>query len=152
MTDHHDFDKNYLENGKGFKSWFFTVDHKRLGVMYLWAIGIFFVLAAIASFLIRFEHLSPGQTIISAQTYNVLFTLHGAVMVFLFIVPGVAASFGNFLIPLMIGARDVIFPKLNLYSFWIYCAGSLILLLSLAAPVDTGWTFYTPYSLSLIHI
>ena len=87
MTDHHDFDKNYLENGKGFKSWFFTVDHKRLGVMYLWAIGIFFVLAAIASFLIRFEHLSPGQTIISAQTYNVLFTLHGAVMVFLFIVP-----------------------------------------------------------------
>ena len=147
MTDHHDFDKNYLENGKGFKSWFFTVDHKRLGVMYLWAIGIFFVLAAIASFLIRFEHLSPGQTIISAQTYNVLFTLHGAVMVFLFIVPGVAASFGNFLIPLMIGARDVIFPKLNLYSFWIYCAGSLILLLSLAAPVDTGWTFYTPYSI-----
>ena len=147
MTDHHDFDKNYLENGKGFKSWFFTVDHKRLGVMYLWAIGVFFVLAAIASFLIRFEHLSPGQTIISAQTYNVLFTLHGAVMVFLFIVPGVAASFGNFLIPLMIGARDVIFPKLNLYSFWIYCAGSLILLLSLAAPVDTGWTFYTPYSI-----
>ena len=68
-------------------------------------------------------------------------------MVFLFIVPGVAASFGNFLIPLMIGARDVIFPKLNLYSFWVYCAGSIILLGSLLAPVDTGWTFYTPYSI-----
>ena len=131
MSQSHSFDKSYLEDGKGFKSWFFTHDHKRLGVMYLWAIGIFFVLAAIASFLIRFEHLTPGQTIVDAQTYNVLFTLHGAVMVFLFIVPGVAASFGNFLIPLMIGARDVIFPKLNLYSFWIYCAGAIIFLIAL---------------------
>ncbi|MBA4728546.1 MAG: cbb3-type cytochrome c oxidase subunit I [Thermodesulfobacteriota bacterium] len=147
MSQSHSFDKSYLEDGKGFKSWFFTHDHKRLGVMYLWAIGIFFVLAAIASFLIRFEHLTPGQTIVDAQTYNVLFTLHGAVMVFLFIVPGVAASFGNFLIPLMIGARDVIFPKLNLYSFWIYCAGAIIFLIALAAPADTGWTFYTPYSI-----
>jgi cytochrome c oxidase subunit 1 len=142
-----DNEKNYLENGKGFSSWFFTMDHKRLGVMYLCAISVFFILASIASFLLRIEHLSPGQTIIDAHTYNVLFTLHGAMMVFLFIVPGVAASFGNFLIPLMIGARDVIFPKLNLYSFWIYCLGALVLLVSLAAPVDTGWTFYTPYSI-----
>ena len=147
MSQSHSFDKSYLEDGTGFKSWFFTHDHKRLGVMYLWAIGIFFILAAIASFLIRFEHLTPGQTIVDAQTYNVLFTLHGAVMVFLFIVPGVAASFGNFLIPLMIGARDVIFPKLNLYSFWVYCAGAIIFLIALAAPADTGWTFYTPYSI-----
>ena len=107
-------EKNYLENGEGFASWFFTVDHKRIGVMYLWAIAVFFIIAAIASFLVRFEHLTPGQTIVSADTYNVLFTLHGSMMVFLFIVPGVAASFGNFLIPLMIGAKDVIFPKLNL--------------------------------------
>ena len=92
--------KNYLENGKTFESWFFTHDHKRLGVMYLAGIGFFFVIAAIASFLVRAEHLTPDQTIMSAHTYNVMFTLHGAIMVFLFIVPGVAASFGNFLIPL----------------------------------------------------
>ncbi|MEE2975039.1 MAG: cbb3-type cytochrome c oxidase subunit I [Thermodesulfobacteriota bacterium] len=139
--------KNYLENGKTFESWFFTHDHKRLGVMYLAGIGFFFVIAAIASFLVRAEHLTPDQTIMSAHTYNVMFTLHGAIMVFLFIVPGVAASFGNFLIPLMIGARDVIFPKLNLYSFWIYCFGAVVILFALFAPVDTGWTFYTPYSI-----
>ena len=96
---------NYLDNGKGFASWFYTVDHKRIGVMYLIAIGIFFIIAAFASFLIRWEHLTPGEGIVSAHTYNVLFTLHGSMMVFLFIVPGVAASFGNFLIPLMIGAK-----------------------------------------------
>ena len=114
MSEEHE--KNYLDNGEGFRSWFFTVDHKRIGVMYLWAIGVFFIIAAIASFLLRAEHLTPGQTIVSADTYNVLFTLHGSMMVFLFIVPGVAASFGNFLIPLMIGAKDVIFPKLNLFN------------------------------------
>jgi len=142
-----DNEKNYLENGKGFSSWFFTMDHKRLGVMYLCGIGTFFIIAAIASVLLRAEHLSPGRTIVDAHTYNVLFTLHGSMMVFLFIVPGVAATFGNFLIPLMIGARDVIFPKLNLYSFWIYCLGAVIFLFALAAPADTGWTFYTPYSI-----
>ena len=140
-------EKNYLENGEGFASWVFTVDHKRIGVMYLWAIAVFFIIAAIASFLVRFEHLTPGQTIVSADTYNVLFTLHGSMMVFLFIVPGVAASFGNFLIPLMIGAKDVIFPKLNLYRFWIYLAGAAIFMIALAGPADTGWTFYTPYSI-----
>ena len=145
MSEEHE--KNYLDNGEGFRSWFFTVDHKRIGVMYLWAIGVFFIIAAIASFLLRAEHLTPGQTIVSADTYNVLFTLHGSMMVFLFIVPGVAASFGNFLIPLMIGAKDVIFPKLNLYSFWLYLAGALIFMIALAAPADTGWTFYTPYSI-----
>ena len=123
------------------------MDHKRLGVMYLAGIGTFFVIAAIASLLLRAEHLTPAQTIVNAHSYNVLFTLHGAMMVFLFIVPGVAASFGNFLIPLMIGARDVIFPKLNLYSFWIYCFGALVFLIALAAPADTGLTFYTPYSI-----
>ena len=107
MSEEHE--KNYLDNGEGFRSWFFTVDHKRIGVMYLWAIGVFFIIAAIASFLLRAEHLTPGQTIVSADTYNVLFTLHGSMMVFLFIVPGVAASFGNFLIPLMIGAKDVFY-------------------------------------------
>ena len=145
MSEEHE--KNYLDNGEGFRSWFFTVDHKRIGVMYLWAIGVFFIIAAIASFLLRAEHLTPGQTIVSADTYNVLFTLHGSMMVFLFIVPGVAASFGNFLIPLMIGAKDVIFPKLNLYSFWIYLAGAAIFMIALAGPADTGWTFYTPYSI-----
>ena len=128
MSEEHE--KNYLDNGEGFRSWFFTVDHKRIGVMYLWAIGVFFIIAAIASFLLRAEHLTPGQTIVSADTYNVLFTLHGSMMVFLFIVPGVAASFGNFLIPLMIGAKDVIFPKLNIYSIWLYLAGALIFMIA----------------------
>ena len=114
MSQSHSFDKSYLEDGKGFKSWFFTHDHKRLGVMYLWAIGIFFVLAAIASFLIRFEHLTPGQTIVDAQTYNVLFTLHGAVMVFLFIVPGVAASFGNFFDTFDDRCKRCYFPQIKL--------------------------------------
>lgn len=143
---------NYLTAGKNsntpfWKTWFFTLDHKRLGVMYLIAVSVFFLVGGLLSILIRTEHLTPSQTIINAQLYNVVFTLHGAIMIFLFIIPGISASFGNFLIPLMIGARDVIFPKLNLYSFWLFCIGAIICLVSLAAPVDTGWTFYTPYSI-----
>ena len=83
----------------------------------------------------------------TAQMYNITFTLHGSIMVFLFIIPGILASFGNFLVPLMIGAKDVIFPRLNLLSFWIFCIGSIVCLISLLAPVDTGWTFYTPYAI-----
>ncbi len=132
---------------RGLFSWLTSTDHKRISIMYLLSISTFFVLAGVSALLVRFELLTPGKTIIDAHTYNVLFTFHGAVMVFLFIVPGLAASFGNFLIPLMIGARDVAFPRLNLMSYWIYLLGALIILISLSKPADTGWTFYTPYSI-----
>ena len=133
---------------KGFKSWILTTDHKRIGILYLVTISFFFIVAGIFAMLMRYELLTPEADFISPHTYNVFFTLHGSLMVFFFIVPGAAASFGNFLIPLMIGARDVAFPKLNLGSYWIYLAGTVILLAALLQPADTGWTFYTPYSVN----
>ncbi|MGQ0793634.1 MAG: cytochrome c oxidase subunit I [Deltaproteobacteria bacterium] len=136
----------FLEK-RGIASWLLTTDHKRIGIMYLTSITLFFILAGISAILMRLELLAPGKTIVDAHTYNVLFTFHGTVMVFFFIVPGLAASFGNFLLPLMIGAPDVAFPRLNLLSYWLYLAGTAILLVSLLTPADTGWTFYTPYSI-----
>ena len=135
----------FLEK-KGFLSWFLTTDHKRIGILYLISISLFFLIAGFIALLMRFELMTPAADFVSPHTYNVLFTLHGSLMVFFFIVPGLAASFGNFLIPLMIGAPDVAFPKLNLASYWIYLLGAIILLFALASPADTGWTFYTPYS------
>lgn len=131
---------------KTLKSWIFTTDHKRIGLMYLITISVFFMIAGAVALLMRYELLTPESDFVSAHTYNVMFTLHGSIMVFFFIVPGIAASLGNFLIPLMIGARDVAFPKLNLGSYWVYLAGTIILLAALLQPADTGWTFYTPYS------
>ena len=136
----------YLEE-KGLLSWITSTDHKRISIMYLLSISTFFVLAGISALLVRFELLTPGKNIVDAHTFNVLFTFHGAAMVFLFIIPGLAASFGNFLIPLMIGARDVAFPRLNLGSYYLYVLGAIIVLVSLSKPADTGWTFYTPYSI-----
>jgi cytochrome c oxidase subunit 1 len=136
----------YLEE-KGILSWVTSTDHKRISILYLTSITTFFILAGISALLVRLELLTPGKTIMDAHTYNVLFTFHGTVMVFLFIVPGIAASFGNFLIPLMIGARDVAFPRLNLLSWYLYIAGAIIIISSLLQPADTGWTFYTPYSI-----
>lgn len=144
----------YLEK-KGVLSWLLSTDHKRIGIMYLVSISAFFLLAGIVALLMRFELATPGKTIVDAHTYNMLFTFHGTVMVFFFIVPGLAASFGNFLIPLMIGAPDVAFPKLNLGSYWLYLLATVILIVSLINPggpsiinpADTGWTFYTPYSI-----
>lgn len=127
----------FLEK-KGFLSWFLTTDHKRIGILYLISISLFFLIAGVIALLMRLELMTPTSDFVSPHTYNVLFTLHGSLMVFFFIVPGLAASFGNFLIPLMIGAPDVAFPKLNLASYWIYLAGALILLLALASPADTG--------------
>src|SRR5579885_1848238 len=136
----------YLEE-KGLISWITSTDHKRISILYLLSISTFFVVGGIAALLVRLELLTPGKTIVDAHTYNKLFTFHGTVMVFLFIVPGIAASFGNFLIPLMIGARDVAFPRLNLLSWYLYIAGAIIIVASLLQPADTGWTFYTPYSI-----
>jgi len=137
--------RGYLDE-KGFRSWALTLDHKRIGVLYLYTTLFFFLLGGIFALLIRIKLMYPGQAIFSDQTYNVLFTLHGSVMIFLFIIPGIPSGLGNFLIPLLIGARDVAFPRLNLASYWIFVAGILVILGSLFRPMDTGWTFYTPYS------
>ncbi|MCY3973730.1 MAG: cytochrome c oxidase subunit I [Candidatus Dadabacteria bacterium] len=137
----------FAHGGTGLWQWLTTTDHKRIGLMYLVSLLFFFIFAGVAALLMRYELATPESDVFSPHTYNVLFTLHGSVMVFFFIVPGIAASFGNFLIPLMIGARDVAFPKLNIASYWIYLAGTAVLLYALLGDtVDTGWTFYAPYS------
>ncbi len=142
-------EKNFLNAEKGWKSWLFTLDHKRIGVLYLFSIMAAFLLGGLFAILIRLELLGPGRELMDAKTYNQVFTLHGAVMIFLFIIPSIPAALGNFLLPQMIGARDVAFPRLNLASWWIYILGSLFAVFSIwNGSVDTGWTFYTPYSTS----
>jgi len=139
--------ENYLTHSSGIRSWMFTMDHKRIGVMYLVSILTAFLLGGVFALLIRTELLTPQRTIMGADTYNKMFTLHGAVMIFLFIIPGIPASLGNFVLPLMLGAKDVAFPRLNLFSYWLYVIGAVLAVVSIAlGAVDTGWTFYTPYS------
>jgi cytochrome c oxidase subunit 1 len=139
--------KNYLNASRGLLSWFFTLDHKRIGVMYLIAILSSFFLGGVFALLLRTELLTPAQTIMDADTYNKMFTLHGAVMIFLFIIPGIPATLGNFVLPLMLGAKDVALPRLNLASFWLWMIGAVFAVSSIVVgAVDTGWTFYTPYS------
>jgi cytochrome c oxidase subunit I len=134
---------------KGIGSWIFSTDHKRIGLLYLYSVLGFFLVGVVLGLLLRIELMAPGRTIMDAKTYNALFTVHGVVMIFLFIIPGIPASFGNLVMPIQIGARDVAFPKLNLFSWWLYAIGALIVLTSLfsggGAP-DTGWTFYVPFS------
>src|SRR5210317_234953 len=134
----------------GLMGWLTTTDHKRIGLMYAAVMFTFFMVGVTIGLLIRLELLQPGQQFYDAKTYNTFFTLHGVIMIFLFIVPGIPAIFGNFILPLHIGAEDVAFPKLNLASWYVYMAGAVIALTSLFAgssPPDTGWTFYAPYSL-----
>ena len=114
--------------------------------MYLWTTTVFFLIGGVFALLLRLELLSPQASYFSNHTYNVFFTLHGAMMIFLFIIPAIPSGLGNFFIPLHIGARDVAFPRLNLASYWVFAAGFLVIIGSLVAPMDTGWTFYTPYS------
>jgi cytochrome c oxidase subunit 1 len=141
--------KNYLNETKGIKSWLLTLDHKRIGILYMFSIMFFFFIGGVSALLIRLELIRPQEVIVGAETYNQLFTLHGAIMIFLFIIPGIPAILGNFVLPLMIGAKDVAFPRLNLASWYIYIFGSLFAIYSLVtSAVDTGWTFYTPYSTS----
>ncbi|MBI4916284.1 MAG: cytochrome c oxidase subunit I [Acidobacteria bacterium] len=138
---------NYLNHTKGLRSWLFTLDHKRIGVMYLVSILASFLLGGIFALLMRTSLLSPTKHIVSADTYNQMFTLHGAIMIFLFIIPGIPAALGNIVLPLMLGAKDVAFPRLNLASYYCWVAGAIFSLLSIVlGAVDTGWTFYTPYS------
>ncbi|UCC81145.1 MAG: cytochrome c oxidase subunit I [Candidatus Zixiibacteriota bacterium] len=138
---------NYLNASRGIRSWLFTLDHKRIGLLYLFSIMAAFALGGIFAILIRLELLGPGKDIMEARTYNQIFTLHGAVMIFLFIIPSIPAAMGNFILPQMIGAKDVAFPRLNLLSWWIYIFGAVFAVISMSTgSVDTGWTFYTPYS------
>jgi cytochrome c oxidase subunit 1 len=138
---------SYLASPGGALSWIFTLDHKRIGVMYLVSALIAFFLGGVFAILFRTELLTPEKTIMDADTYNKMFTAHGAVMIFLFLIPVIPAAMGNFVLPIMLGAKDVAFPRLNLLSFYIYVLGALFALTALATRgVDTGWTFYTPYS------
>ena len=141
----------YVSTGKrrGILAWILSTDHKRIGVMYLAAILSFFFVGVTLGVIMRINLLAPGR-FISERTYNSLFTIHGIIQIFLFIIPGIPASLGNFFLPILIGARDVAFPRLNLMSLWLYLAGGLLIILSVfvggGAP-DTGWTFYVPYSI-----
>ncbi len=140
---------NFFQTKKGVFSWLFTLDHKRIGLMYLYSVGLFFLVAAGLGVAMRLELLNPGRDIMSPQTYNQVFTLHGVIMIFLFIIPSIPAVFGNFFLPLMLGTDDVAFPKINLLSYWLYVLGALFALSTLvygSGPADTGWTFYAPYS------
>ena len=139
---------NYLTHGRGLKSWLFTLDHKRIGVMYLVSILSSFLLGGVFALLVRTKLLTPGNSaMMSADQYNQMFTLHGAVMIFLFVIPGIPAALGNFVLPLMLGAKDVAFPRLNLASLYMWVAGAVLALVSISTgAVDTGWTCYTPYS------
>ncbi len=135
---------------RGIFAWIFTTDHKRIAILYLITLSVFFLTAMFIGFTMRLEMLKPENTIVGPQTYNTLFTLHGIIMIFLFIIPGLPAVFGNFLIPLMIGARDVFFPRLNLLSWWLFLTGGVLAIVSVflpGGPADTGWTFYVPYSI-----
>jgi cytochrome c oxidase subunit 1 len=139
--------EHYLNVAYGLKSWLFTVDHKRIAILYLVSISAFFALGGLFAAAIRAELMTPAGDLMSSETYNRVFTLHGVVMVFFFLIPSIPAVFGNFLLPLMIGAKDLAFPRLNLASWYIYTLGGLFTLAAiLAGGVDTGWTFYTPYS------
>ena len=143
--------ENYLTNSKGILSWIFTLDHKRIGVMYLIGVTVAFAIAGLLALMIRLHLMEPGGMIFTVpdgnNNYNQVFTLHGAIMVFLFIIPSVPGALGNFLVPVMCGAKDVAFPRLNLCSFYLWVFGAVFFVFALCSSgLDTGWTFYTPYS------
>ncbi|MFC1976356.1 cytochrome c oxidase subunit I [Chloroflexota bacterium] len=139
--------ENYLNWAYGLKSWLLTTDHKRIGILYLISITIFFLLGGAAASLIRLELFTPEGDLLQSDTYNKTFTLHGVIMVFFFLIPSIPATLGNFLIPIMIGAKDLAFPRLNLASWYVYVIGGVFTLsVVILGGVDTGWTFYTPYS------
>ncbi len=138
---------NYLSCDHSVRSWLLTTDHKRIALLYLWTIILFFTIASVAAAMMRIELLTPQGDLVTSETYNKLFTIHGVLMVWFFLIPSIPAVLGNFTIPMMLGARDVAFPRLNLLSWYIFIAGGALALWSLIhGGVDTGWTFYTPYS------
>ncbi len=138
---------NYLTNGSTLKSWLLTKDHKRIAIMYLITVSLFFLMGGLYAATIRLELLTPASDLLESATYNKVFTQHGILMIFFFLIPSIPAVLGNFLIPIMIGAKDLALPRINLLSLYIYWVGGLLTLYGLMqGGVDTGWTFYTPYS------
>ena len=138
---------HYLNQSYGVKSWLLTLDHKRIALLYLISITLFFFLGGAFAVLLRLELMTPEGDLLQAETYNRMFTMHGLIMIFFFLIPSVPAVLGNFLVPLMIGARDLAFPRINLASWYIYTVGGLFTMSAVVmGGVDTGWTFYTPYS------
>src|SRR3954470_12672864 len=133
---------DYLNVSFGVKSWLLTTDHKRIALLYLISITLMFFLGGAFAVVIRLELLTPQGDLVSSDTYNKLFTMHGLVMLFFFRIPGIPSVLGNFLIPLMIGARDLAFPRINLLSWYVFIAAALLMLwVFVAGGVDTGWTF-----------
>jgi cytochrome c oxidase subunit 1 len=140
---------SYLDAPHGVASWLLTRDHKRIAMLYLLSITVFFVVGGLFALAIRLELLTPPGDLVSSDTYNKLFTLHGVVMIFFFLIPSIPATLGNFLIPIMCGAKDLAFPRINLLSWYLYVIGGIIAVAAIAmGGLDTGWTFYTPYSTS----
>jgi len=138
---------SYLSAGDTLGSWLLTTDHKRIGLLYLFSILFFFFIAACAAALMRLELLTPQGDLVFSETYNKLFTMHGVLMVWFFLIPSVPSVLGNFLVPLMVGARDLAFPRLNLLSWYLFVVGGFFVMHAIViGGVDTGWTFYTPYS------
>ncbi|HSN28382.1 MAG TPA: cbb3-type cytochrome c oxidase subunit I, partial [Kofleriaceae bacterium] len=138
---------SFWTHERGLKSWLLTRDHKRIGILYLGTVLVFLLLGGIFALVLRLSLVTPNNALVDAHTYDKLFTQHGIVMVWLFMIPSIPSAFGNFLLPLMLGARDVAFPRLNLASYWIFVTGGIVVCVALiAGGVDTGWTFYTPYS------
>src|ERR671939_350884 len=138
---------SYANASYGIKSWLLSTDHKRIAILYMISITLLFVVGGLAATLMRVELLTPGGRLMDDATYNKLFTLHGVIIVWFFLILSIPAVLGNFLVPLMIGARDMAFPRLNLASWYVYVVGGLFTIAALiAGGVDTGWTFYTPYS------
>jgi cytochrome c oxidase subunit 1 len=139
--------EHYLNVDYGIKSWLLTIDHKRIALLYLATVTVFFFIGGAFAVLLRLELMTPAGDLVQPETYNKLFSMHGIAMVFFFLIPGVPTVLGNFLVPIMIGARDLAFPRLNLASWYIFTLGGLLTLFAvIAGGVDTGWTFYTPYS------
>jgi cytochrome c oxidase subunit 1 len=143
---------DYLNVSFGVRSWLLTTDHKRIAILYLASITLFFFIGGAFATIIRLELATPKGDLVTADTYNKLFTMHGVIMIFLFLIPSIPAVFGNFLVPLMVGAKDLAFPRLNLLSWYVYIvAGGFILFSLIFGGADTGWTFYTPLSTRSAH-
>src|SRR5207247_7544079 len=142
-------DTHYLNAtyGSCIRPWLLTTDHKRIALLYLASVTVFFFIGGVLATMIRIHLLTPTGALVTPETYNKLFTMHGVTMVFFFLIPSIPAVLGNFLIPMMIGAKDLAFPRLNLLSWYVYMAGAFFTLWAVVhGGVDTGWTFYTPYS------
>lgn len=142
---------DYRGKYRGIFAWLFSTDHKRIGLLYTYSIMVFFLVGFCLGIAMKLELIAPGQQVMGAQTYNGFFTIHGLIMIFLIVIPGLAATFGNFFLPILIGAKDVAFPKLNLFSWYLYLIGAIFAVASQfmgSGPPDTGWTFYAPYSIT----